>query len=192
MLIFILGLIIFLGTHSIRIFFEAWRIKQIHALGEKKWKGIYSLLSLIGFVLIIIGYNQTKLSNIVIWNAPLWTWHITILLNLIASILITASYVPNNAIKVKLYDPMILGVKTWAFAHLISNGTLVGIILFGSFLIWAIVDYKSCRTRRLSITTESIYLSSVMTAVTLVIGIIVWAVILFYGHELIIGINPIM
>ena len=192
MLIFILGLIIFLGTHSIRIFFEAWRIKQINTLGEKKWKGIYSLLSLIGFVLIIIGYSQAKLSNISIWNPPLWTWHITILLNLIAGILITASYVPNNAIKVKLKDPMILGVKTWAFAHLISNGTLVGIILFGSFLIWAIIDFNSCRTRKLSISSENIYSSSAMTAITLVIGVIVWAIILFYAHKQIIGINPIM
>lgn len=192
MTLLVSGLILFLGIHSVRIFADEWRDTTIKKIGASKWKGIYSLVSIVGFILIVLGYGQTKLEHIQIWSPPLWTWHATALLNVIAFILLTAAYIPKNAIKNKLNDPMILGVKTWAFAHLISNGSLSGILLFGSFLIWAILDYRSCRNRR-SYTTNSVVSSSVaMTLLTIVLGLGIWALFALYGHQTLIGINPLI
>ena len=190
MAILILGLILFLGIHSIRIFADPWRAIQTEKMGEKKWKGLCSLLALIGFILIIYGYGQSS-PSFTIWSPPLWTWHITAALTLLAFILLAAAHVPKNAIKAKVKDPMVLGVKTWALAHLISNGSLVGMILFGSFLVWAILDFKSCRRRRsnsLSIPTDT---SLTMTIATYAIGITAWFIFAIYLHQTLFGISPL-
>jgi uncharacterized membrane protein len=190
MVFLILGLILFLGTHSFRIFAPKWRDALIIKLGNSKWKALYSTFSIVGFVLIIFGYGQAKLGSIEIWSPPLWTWYITVALNLVAFVLLTAAYFPKNLIKVKLKDPMILGVKTWALAHFISNGSLAGITLFGSFLIWAILDFKSCRGRS-SLTSLQTRASSSMTFLTLLTGVIVWILFVLYAHQVLIGINPL-
>ena len=192
MVILILGLILFLGTHSVKIFADSWRTSQIEKMGLGKWRGLYSLISLIGFILIIIGYGQARLSTIFIWMPPHWTWHLTATLNLIAFILLISAYVPKNAIKEKVRDPMILGIKTWAFAHLLSNGSLAGIILFGSFLLWAIVDYKSCRVRITNTSKAKTQTTPVMTSATLVISVFCWAAFAKYAHQILIGVNPVI
>lgn len=189
MTILILGLVLFLGIHSIRIFADPWRTLQTEKMGEPKWKGICSLLALIGFILIIYGYGQSS-PSITIWSPPLWTWHITAALTLIAFILLAAAHVPKNGIKAKVKDPMVLGVKTWALAHLISNGSLAGIILFGSFLVWAILDFKSCRRRgnnSLDAPTEA---SLMMTLATYTTGIAAWFIFAIYIHQALFGISP--
>ena len=109
---------------------------------------------------------------------------------LVAFVFLTAAYVPRNGIKAKLKDPMILGVKTWALAHLISNGSLAGLVLFGSFLIWAVLDFKSARGRRPAEEVEGQKASGLMTAVTLVVAVLAWAWMAFYGHALLIGVDP--
>ena len=189
MAILILGLIVFLGLHSVRIFADSWRTRQIERLGAGKWKGIYSLLSLVGFVLIIVGFGQARVSTPMIWTPPLWTWHLTGTINLVAFVLFVAAYVPRNGIKIKLKDPMILGVKTWAFAHLLSNGSLAGMALFGSFLVWAILDFKSCRQRRVSPAAPP-PISLIMTAVTVLVGLVAWGVFAMHLHQVLIGIRP--
>lgn len=192
MTILIFGLILFLGTHSVRIFADPWRSAMIKNVGDGKWKGFYSLISILGFMLIIFGYGQARFENIQIWSPPLWTWHVTALISVIAFVLVSAAYVPNNAIKNTLKDPMILGVKTWAFAHLISNGSLSGILLFGSFLVWSVLDYRTCKNRRgklAGMTTES---SVAMTLITLAIGLGFWTLFALYGHQALIGISPLI
>ena len=187
----VFGLILFLGAHSVRIFADRWRSSMVVKLGDGAWKTLYSIISIIGFILIVKGYSNARLENIQVWSPPMWSWQITAALNLIAFILLSAAYIPKNAFKDKLKDPMILGVKTWAFAHLISNGSLSGILLFGSFLIWAIMDFRSCRIRRSNAKDSVVGSSIAMTLITLVVGLTSWLGFALYGHQALFGINPI-
>jgi len=190
MALLVIGLILFLGVHSVRIFADPWRSAVIEKRGEGGWKGLYSLISLLGFGLIVWGYGEAQSEGLRVWTPPLWTWHITIALMLVAFVFLTAAYVPRNGIKAKLKDPMILGVKTWALAHLISNGSLAGLVLFGSFLVWAVLDFKSARGRRPAEDVQGQKASGLMTAVTLVVAVLAWALMAFYGHTLLIGVDP--
>ncbi len=147
MAILILGLVMFLGTHSIRIFADDWRSAQLAKHGEKAWKLAYTVISLIGFALIIWGYGLARNDPQVLWHPPLGMRHAASLLTLIAFILLAATYVPRNGIKARLHHPMVLGVTFWAFAHLLANGMLADVILFGSFLVWAKLSYLAARKR---------------------------------------------
>src|SRR5471032_847869 len=117
----ILGLLIFLGAHSVRIVADGWRTRHVARLGEMRWKGLYSLASVAGLALIVWGYGLTRELQIDLWIPPLWTRHVTTLLTLPAFILLAAAYVPGNSIKTAIGHPMVAGVMLWAFAHLISN-----------------------------------------------------------------------
>jgi uncharacterized membrane protein len=133
----ILGLIVFLGAHSVRIFAEDWRGRQVARLGPQGWKGVYSLVSLAGFVLIVWGYGLARAEPLPLWSPPVWTRHLAALLTLPAFVLLAAAYVPGTRIKAAVSHPMVLGVNIWAFSHLIANGTLADALLFGAFLAWA-------------------------------------------------------
>ncbi len=131
----ILGLVLFLGIHSARIVADGPRSAFIAKRGANAWKGLYTVLSLAGFALVVWGYGLARQQPTELWAAPpLWTRHVAALLTLIAFVLVTAAYVPGNGIKAKLHHPMTLGVKVWAFAHLIANNTLADLLLFGGFL----------------------------------------------------------
>ena len=147
MTVLILGLIIFLGVHSTRIVADGWRTAQLKRLGEGAWKGIYSLISLAGFGLIVWGFSLARQQPVVLWTPPVAMRHVAALLTLIAFVLLVAAYVPRNAIKARLHHPMVLAVKTWAFAHLLANGTLADLLLFGAFLAWAVVCYIAEKKR---------------------------------------------
>jgi len=140
MLLLIVGLVLFLGLHSLRIFAEPTRLRLIERYGAGTFKGIYSLVSIIGFVLIWVGYGQARLAPSMIWNPPMGMRHLASLLTLVAFIFLVAAYVPRNRIKRALGHPMVLAVKVWALAHLLPNGMLADIVLFGSFLIWGVLD----------------------------------------------------
>ena len=143
----ILGLILFLGVHSVRIFAEGWRTAQIAQRGEGAWKGLYSVASIVGFGLIIWGYGLAREQPTVLWPPQLWARHLASLLTLVAFILLAAAYVPKNGIKAWVHHPMVLGVKVWALAHLLANHTLADLLLFGSFLVWAVLDFRAARQR---------------------------------------------
>jgi len=144
--IMILGLAVFIGTHLVTTQREA-RARLIARFGEGTYKGLYSLASIIGVVLIGWGFGMYRASGwIDVWYPPAWTRHVTALLVLIASICLVAAYSPGR-IKTALKHPMLVGVKLWAFAHLISNGDLGSIILFGSILGWAVFDRISLKPR---------------------------------------------
>jgi uncharacterized membrane protein len=190
MSLLIIGLIIFLGSHSCRIFAEPWRNNMIDRLGEVKWKGLYTIISLIGLVLVVIGYGQARQMPVVLWQPPIYLAHIAILLNLVAFIFLAASASTNNAIRLKVKHPMILGVKVWALAHLLANGTLVDLILFGSFLLWAVLDFRSARKRPIHM-QEKVVASTKATIVVIVTGIVVWAAFIFGLHQYLIGVSPL-
>jgi len=192
MLLLLLGLILFLGVHSVRIVADGWRARVIAARGPGAWKGAYSLASIAGFALICIGFGQARLAPMVLWSPPRWTHDLAGLLTLVAFVLVTAAYVPGNAVKARLKDPMILGVKTWALAHLVANGTLADVILFGSFLAWAVLDFRAVRRRRAAglEAGPSTPVSGARTAVAIGVGVVAWAAFAFWLHRALIGVAP--
>ncbi|MEO8185965.1 MAG: NnrU family protein [Burkholderiaceae bacterium] len=191
MALLIAGLIIFLGVHSVRIFANDWRTAQIAKIGPRVWKGGYALLSLIGFVLIVYGYGLARQTPVVLYTTPAWTRHAAALLTLVAFVMIAAAYVPETHIKARIRHPMIAGVKVWAVAHLLANGTLADVILFGSFLAWAILNYSAAlrRDRAANVGYVVGRMSRDMTAVA--IGAITWVVFTFWLHAWWIGVRPL-
>jgi len=190
MIYLILGLIIFLGAHSVRIFAEDWRTRAIARVGQNPWKGVYSLISIAGFVLLVWGYGQARQAGGVLYDPPLFMRHITSLLTLISFVLLAAAKVPGNHIKAAVGHPMVAGVKLWAFAHLLSNGSLADIILFGAFLVWAIVDFIVARKRDRSAGTRYPAGSGARTAMTVAAGVVAWVVFAFWVHLWLIGVAP--
>jgi uncharacterized membrane protein len=190
MSLLILGLIVFLGAHSVRIFADRWRGAQIARFGEGPWKGLYSLLSIAGFVLLIWGYGRARADTTMLWQPPSWTHYPAALFALLAFVLVVAAYVRGTRIKSALHHPMVLGVKSWAFGHLIANGTLADVVLFGGFLIWAIVDYAASRRRDRVAGTVYPAGTTGRDAMAIAIGVAAWAVFAFYLHERWIGVRP--
>jgi len=146
MTLLLLGLLLFLGTHSVSILAPDWRRGWIARHGEKPWKGLYSLVSLVGFALLIVGYGWARQSPVVLYTPPTWTRHLALLLMLPVFPLLLAAYLPGR-IKNTLKHPMLVGVKVWAAAHLLANGDLGSIIFFGSFLVWAVLSRISVKRR---------------------------------------------
>ncbi|WP_432378817.1 NnrU family protein [Duganella sp. P38] len=190
MTILILGLILFLGLHSIRIFAEDWRNAARARIGLLAWRAMYSVVSITGFLLIVWGYSLCREAPVVIWTPPPATRHIAALLAVIAFIFIAAAYVPRNGIKARLHHPMTLGVKTWALAHLIANGTLHDILLFGGFLAWAILLYRASRKRDAAQGTAYAAGSVTGTAATIAAGIASAGVFAMWLHAPLIGVRP--
>jgi uncharacterized membrane protein len=143
----IVGLIVFIGIHSTRIVADDWRTRMVSRIGEKPWKAIYSVVAIVGFILIVWGYGVARESPVVLYTPPLWTRHLAALLTIPAFILLVAAYVPGNRIKSAIGHPMVAGVKIWAFAHLISNGTVADVVLFGSLMLWAVASFTAARRR---------------------------------------------
>jgi len=190
MIILVAGLLVFLGVHSVRVFADDWRTTQIARLGALRWRGLYSLVSLVGFVVLVWGYGHARLDPIVVWAPPAWTRYGTVLLVLPAFVLTVAAYIPGTRIKAALHHPMTLGIKLWAFAHLLSNGTLADVVLFGSFLAWGIVVYASARRRdRLA---GTVYPPGTLgrDVRAVVVGTVAWFVFGYWLHGLLIGVRP--
>lgn len=190
MAILILGLVLFLGVHSTRIVADGWRGATIARIGEMPWKGIYSLLSIAGFALVIWGFRIARADTLVLYTPPVWTRHLAALLLVVSFILLVAAYVPRNAIKAKLHHPMVLGVKVWALAHLLANGVAADVVLFGAFLAWAVFSYRAARQRDRANNTVYPAGTASMTALTVVIGVAAWAVFAFMLHGPLIGVRP--
>jgi uncharacterized membrane protein len=190
MLILILGLILFLGIHSVRIFAEDWRNAQITKRGSATWLGLYSLVSIIGFLLILWGYRDARLASEILWYPPVWTKHLAALLTLPAFIFFVSFYIPGSKIKSIIGNPMIVSVKLWATAHLISNGAVVDIILFTAFLLWAILDFRTARRRDKAAGVTYEFVSYGRDVIAIIVGSIVWAVFAMYLHGMWIGVKP--
>lgn len=146
MTLLILGLVLFLGIHSVSIVNDPWRNHMARAWGEWQWKGVYALLSIIGLVLIVWGYGVAREESAVIYTSPTWLRHVSMLLLVPVFPLLLAAYLPGR-IRDATKHPLLLAVKLWALAHLLANGTLADVLLFGSFLIWAGVDRASMKRR---------------------------------------------
>ncbi len=187
----IAGLLLFIGAHSVRIFADDWRSSMITRLGEKPWKGLISVVSLAGFVLMILGYDATRSAPIPIYEPPFWLRHVAVLLMLLSSILMVAAYVPRNALKPKMGHPMVLSVKTWAFAHLLANGTLADLLLFGSFVIWAVLDFRISRRRDRAQGVSYAEGTLANTLIAVIGGVGLWAAFAFWLHARWVGVAPL-
>ena len=191
MLLLVLGLALFLGVHSTRVFADGWRTSMIQRLGEKPWKGLVAIASILGFALIVWGYGLARQDPVVLWpQPPVAMRHIAALLTLVAFVLLVAPYVPRNHFKAKLRHPQVIGVKVWAFAHLIANNTLADVVLFGSFLLWAVLDFRSARRRERTLATVPPTGTLPMTSLNVAIGVVLWVGFAFWAHERWIGVAP--
>ena len=184
------GLLLFLGVHSTRVFADDWRNRTRARLGALPFKGIYSLISLAGFVLLVWGYGVARQQPVVLWNPPVAMRHVAALLTLFSFVLLAAAYVPGNQIKARLHHPMVLGVKVWALAHLLANGTLADVLLFGGFLIWAIVLFAASRRRDRREQTVYARGNAGATGITVVVGVLAWVVFALWLHRVLIGVAP--
>lgn len=186
----ILGLVIFLGVHSVRVFAAPWRDATRARLGEGAWKGLYSLVSLAGFVAICWGYGLARQAPVTLWVPPTGMRHAASLLTLGSFVLLAAAYIPRNVFKARWGHPMLLGTKLWAVAHLLANGNLADVLLFGGFLAWAVVLFiVSRRNDRASGATYPAA-SRTGTAVSVLVGMAAWVVFAFWAHGLLIGVRP--
>lgn len=147
MYVLILGLLLFLGIHSVRIVAPAWRDARMSAMGEGAWKGVYALVSFVGLALIVWGYGLAWQDNVFLYEPPVWTRHVAALLMLLALVSLGVYALPAGRLKPALKHPMLLFVKIWAVAHLLANGDLASVLLFGSFLVWAVADRISVKRR---------------------------------------------
>lgn len=184
----ILGLIVFLGVHSVSIFALSWRNAMAAKLGGG-WKLVYSIVALIGLYLIIIGYSAARMEPTVIYSPPFWMNHLTMLLLVPVFPLLFATYLPGR-IKSTLKHPMLVAVKLWALSHLLANGTLADIVLFGSFLAWAVVDRISLK-RRPGRAIPSAPAGKFNDIIAVVAGSAVYLLFLMGGHLHLIGVSPL-
>ncbi len=187
MTILILGLILFLGTHALSIA-RGQRAALVARFGEGGFKGLYSLGSLLGLVLIIWGYGSYRASGYIpVWNPPVWTRHLAVLVLLPALPLLFSAYA-KGYVKARLKHPMILAVKTWALAHLLANGDLGSILLFGGFLVWAVVAFISMR-RRPEGNTISFIPNPGQDAAAILGGLILYIALIAGLHRWLVGVG---
>jgi len=190
MLLLITGLVLFLGIHSTRIVAEDWRGRQRARLGEKGWKLAYTAVSLLGFGLVVYGYGLARQTPQALWATPRGMNHLAALLTLLSFVLLVAAYIPGNAIKARLRHPMMLSVKVWALAHLLANNTLADVLLFGSFLIWAVLAFRAARQRDRLSPPAPLQTKASATMLTVLIGLAAWAGFALWGHQALIGVRP--
>ncbi|MBV8210090.1 MAG: NnrU family protein [Burkholderiaceae bacterium] len=190
MSVLIIGLVAFLGLHLLRVVAEPWRLRQITKLGERRWKALYSVASIASFALLIWGFVLARASTPVIWVPPMPLHYVTAVLVLVSFVLIAAAYVPGTRIQSAIGHPMTAGIKTWAFAHLLSAGTLADILLFGSFMVWAIVVYAAARRRDRAAGLQRPRGMLARDALAAVVGLVAWAVFAARLHQWLIGVSP--
>jgi uncharacterized membrane protein len=191
MTLLLAGLVLFLGAHSVRIFAEGWRAARIAAVGPLAWKAAYSVVSIAGLALIVQGYGESRTAPVDLWLPPVWTRHLASLLTLPVFVLFVAAYVPGTRIKATLGHPMVLGVKAWALAHLLANGRLADVVLFGAFLAWAILDFRAARRRdRAQGVVYAAGPGIVRDVAVVAVGLGLWAAFAMALHAPLIGVRP--
>lgn len=187
MLILALGLVLFLGTHSVSIISRPWRDARAAALGDSSWRGLYALLSLIGLGLIVWGYMLARPDAAILYTPPLWTRHLAGLLMLFSMLCLAVSILPAGRLKPAMKHPLLAAVKIWSFAHLIANGDAASVLLFGAFLAWAVVDRISLQRRGAPIAAPGPWSRDIAA---LALGLVLYGLIVWVLHEPLFGVAP--
>lgn len=191
MTLLIIGLVLFLGIHSVRIVADGARDRFIATRGRGAWKGLYSLASALGLFCIIWGYGAARSQTVMLWTPLPGMKPITVALMLLAFILIVAAYVPGNAVKAHLHHPMVLAVIVWAVAHLLVKSTLASLLLFGAFGVWAALSFRAARQRDENGGVVYSPGRLVPTLITVVAGAAAWAAFSRWGHGAWLGVQPL-
>lgn len=187
----IIGLLVFFAIHLVPTQPDL-RAGLVERFGANAYKGVFAVISLVGFVLIVMGYGKMQVlagKNPIIWSPPVWTSHIALLLMVFSMILLVAAYVPSNIKRIAKH-PMLLAVKFWALAHLLANGDLASIILFGGFLAYAVFDRISLK-RRAAASPSTAEGGVVGDIIAIVVGLGLYVAFLIYLHEQLIGVAPL-
>ena len=188
LLVLVLGLVLFLGVHSVSIVAPDWRAALI-GQRERAFKGVYALVSIIGFALLIYGYGLARQAPVVVYSPPVALRHLALLLMVPVFPLLFAAYMPGR-IQSAAKHPMLLAVKLWATAHLLANGTLADLLLFGGFLAWAVADRISVKRRAVVHKVPGAPPSAMNDVIALVGGLVVYVIFLFWAHAWLIGVSP--
>ncbi len=183
------GLVLFLGMHSVSIVAPAWRDRVAARLGAGAWKGLYSVVSLVGFVLLVRGYAGARLTPVVLYHPPEALRYLAVLLMVPVFPLLLAAYLPGH-IKASVKHPMLTATKTWALAHLLANGTLADVVLFGGFLAWAVADRISVG-RRPERPMAGSPGSTTNDWIAVIAGLAIFAVFLLWAHQRLFGVAPL-
>jgi uncharacterized membrane protein len=192
MLVFVLGLVVFLGVHSVSIVAPGWRTATLARLGEPRWKGVYSIVAGVGLALLIVGYGMARRDPVVLYTPPAALRHLALVVMLPVFPLLFAAYLPGR-IRSAAKHPMLLAVKLWALAHLLANGTLADVLLFGAFLAWAVADRIAVK-RRPAVEAHEVRAAPPRPyndAIAIVVGLVVYVVFVFRTHRWLIGVPPL-
>ena len=190
MTLLILGIILFTGTHMVRIVAPDFRRAMIEKLGESGWKAGHGIASTISLVVLILGWRQAPVVDL--WFPPTGMTHLTLTLMLIAMICLAAGVLPAGHIATRTKHPMVLSVKIWALAHLLSNGDLASVLLFGSFLAWGVIARISLKRRqRAGEVVLRPFVSAKWDLVAVVLGLAVYGLFVWKLHALLIGVAPL-
>jgi uncharacterized membrane protein len=187
---FLSGLILFLGVHSISIVAYGWRDRAADRIGLRAWQGIYALIALLGLILIIRGYGDLRGQTAYLYSLPRWVHGISMVLMLPVFPLLLATYLPGM-VRTAAKHPMLIAVKLWAVAHLLANGTVVDVLLFGSILVWAVADRISLK-RRPARQSASAKPGQWNDLIVVVGGLMIYSLMIQFGHQLLIGIPLVM
>jgi uncharacterized membrane protein len=190
MSLLIVGLVLFLGVHSVVIVVPTLRARTVQALGEGAWKGLYALVSLVGFVLICYGFGLARQAPVILYSPPTWLRYVALILMLPVFPLLIATYLPGR-IKTAAKHPMLAAVKFWAFAHLLSNGMLADVLLFGGFLAWAVADRISLKRRSTPQLLRTAPPGPWNDAIAVVLGLAIYALLIGWAHARLFGVSPL-
>jgi uncharacterized membrane protein len=188
--VLIVGLVLFLSPHLVRVFADDWRTRQLARIGAGPYKGAYSLLAVVGLGVTVWGFGLARAEPVEVFWPPIWLRHVNVLFTLLAFILLAAAYVPRNHIRAAIGHPMYAGTKTWALGHLLATGLLHDIVLFGAILAWAVLGFIAARRRDRRDGTEYPAGTAVGTVGTVAAGAAAWAVFAFALHTWLIGVSP--
>ena len=189
MVIFITGLVMFLGVHSVSVINASWRERTVARIGFLPWQALYSLVAIAGFALIIYGYGIAREEAVILYEPATWLRHVSMLLLVFMFPLLFAAYLPGRIQKASKH-PMLLATKIWALAHLLANGSLADVILFGAFLAWAVVDRISLK-RRTPLPVSGAPPSKYNDMIAVVLGLGLYVGFIFGLHMWLIGVSPL-
>lgn len=191
MTLMLLGLLLFVGMHSTPMLAPAWRGRMVARLGLMPWKGVYTALSLAGFVLIVIGFAQARQAPTLVHAPALALRHLNSLITLAAFVLVLAAYVPRTHFKAWLRHPMLAGTALWAGGHLLATAWLHDYVLFGALFVWALASFFALRRRDVRAGVRPAAGTLAGDAIAIVLGVAGWAVFAFWLHLWLIGVKPI-
>ena len=187
MIVLILGLVLFFGIHSVRLVASGWRARQI-AFNAGRWKGLYSLVSLVGFGLIVWGWHLFRADAPQVYLPPDWGRHVTMLFVWLGFISLISAYQPVGRIKATLQNPFLIGVILWSAGHLLANGDLAGVLVFGCFLVYSVIDVIAIMARG---DTKPVFTGYRGDIIAVVAGTAIYLLLVLWLHGLLFGVSPL-